>query len=168
EFKSMIYMGVINGITGFQTWPMRPSSQILWESVKNSISEMREIWPFIISQKKVDLSIEGSQYMYASAKLVGDKLYIVAVNPSNLKQQASFKIETKDAVNSTGQILFENKECKMINNKVDGSFEPYERHVYVIPLNDSVIDEINETTNDSANNLLAAPNNIEAIIETNE
>ncbi len=131
EFKCMIYLSLIHGTTGFQTWPMMPGATILWNEVKNVIGEVKTLFPYILSDNSLAVEISGSSYIFATSKIVEGKLYIVAVNALDQTQESDIK--SIDRI-SDGNVLFEDRQIHATNGQFHDIFLPYERHVYIFDL----------------------------------
>lgn len=131
ELRCMIYLSIINGATGFQTWPMMPGSKMLWDYTKTIISEVKQIEPFLYINKREHLEINKSDFVFATAKIVGDNLYIVAINSSNKKQSVTFKTSTYI---KSANVLFENRKIESYNGIFNDVFQPYDRHIYVFDI----------------------------------
>jgi len=132
EFICMAYLAAIYGATGFQTWPMMPGSKLLWDRVKVVISEMKEISPVLYSRNTVPVVIKGSDYIHAMAKRVEKKVYLLAVNTLNEKQDVTFVLP--DLKIKKINVKFESRFCSFKDNRFKDVFRPYERHVYEIDL----------------------------------
>jgi len=132
EFTCMAYLAAIYGATGFQTWPMMPGSKLLWDRVKVVISEMKEISSVLYSRNTIPVVIKGSDYIHTMAKKLGKKVYLLAVNTLNKKQDVTFVLP--DLKIKKINVKFESRFCSFKDNLFNDVFKPYERHVYEIDL----------------------------------
>lgn len=127
EFRAMVYLAAIYGATGFQTWPMMPGSSILWDSVKNVINEMKTIQPFLYSNNNEMIKINSGDYIFAKAKKIGQKLYIVSINVAEKRQNAEIKIDYNP---KKCTVVFEARNISLNDGTLRDTFLPYARHVY--------------------------------------
>ena len=138
EFKCMIYLSLIYGHTAFQTWPIMPNVMSLWSSIKQITNELRTLQPFIYSSENIPLTLKTDQFIYAAAKQDQDKIYVVAVNTDKEMHSASISFKEKVYADHT-EVLFEERSILIKDNKIQDTFLPYERHVYVL---DTISDHI--------------------------
>lgn len=130
ELSCMTYLSAINGATGFQTWPMMPASEIVWNSIKPIIKELKDIAPALcVPGEQVDVA---NDFIMVSARKTKTGLYILAVNYSSSAQEGEMTLTAYSQKKSV-QVLFENRTVVCESNKIQDFFQPYERHVYFIP-----------------------------------
>ena len=129
EFRCMVYLSLIYGHTAFQTWPIMPSALPLWSEIKRITYELRTLQPFIYSKTNIPLKMEADQFIYAAAKQDQDKIYVVAINTDNRSHSVSISFEEKMPDHS--EVLFEGRSILINNNKIEDSFLPFERHIYL-------------------------------------
>jgi hypothetical protein len=133
EQTCMAWLAAVYGATGFQSWPMMPSSKILWDHMKNLIAEMKEFAP-VLWARETDTDVKcDSNSVHFSGRQLDQDLVIVAVNATNSQTSAKFEImsdEVRNPLNAVSQI--EGRTIKLIGNGFSDNLVPFERKIYVL------------------------------------
>ena len=126
EIRTMSYLAVVHGAKGVIYWYNATlKARALWPAMKLFGQEFKFISPFLLAPSNLPYQITGP--IHYLIKKVNGKVCLIAVNPKGKTVKATINVNSK---NMTYNVLSENRTVKVINGKINDSFEPYATHIY--------------------------------------
>ena len=134
ELTAQTYLGIVHGATGFISWPMMPSSKILWQRTKEILNELKILSPIMYSlAPDIEVSNE-SKYVHIMTKLYENRLYLIAVNTSKNRQQDVIKFRGTGKITGSVEVMFENKSISADVMSFKADFPALSRRVFVVDI----------------------------------
>ena len=147
EMKAMTYLAIAQGARGIFYFTYHGSQYFIkesprhWDDLKSLVSELRDIYPLLVSHEVGDGMINAffsgtdrhSFFWTVRHVTQGDSLiqagtYVIAVSGANRTGTATFELKQNDA--SKVRVVLENRVLAVTNGFFSDSFGPYQVHIY--------------------------------------
>jgi hypothetical protein len=136
EVEWLNYLPLIYGVRAFVSYIGIPQSKVVWERMGEIGREFETLKPALFSLEDDPNIQPADPVTKAGVKFIAKKhegkIYVIAVNRLMKKVNALFDLSTvgRDC-SGKAEVLFENRKVGIGNGKLEDSFDPLRRHVYV-------------------------------------
>ena len=134
EIRAAVYMGLINGSTGFQFFIRHgqngfPKSTTAWGEAAATALELAELTPYVMSGQDAPLATVNDTMIDVRAWARGKNLMIVAVNKENKPKDFTVSLDGWDY---TGQVKvpFENRKQAVVNGSITDKMTGFDTKIY--------------------------------------
>ena len=139
QIRCMTYLALVHDVQGIQWWSLCGHRQALsitdfpeeWEAFLRLGSEVRHVSRVMLSTMYAEVGGDyGKLGIHVLAKVVEDKLYVIAVNPGDLPVAPTFALPA--GLYEKVDVLFENRSMTLKGDSFRDLFEAAGVHVYRI------------------------------------
>jgi hypothetical protein len=136
--RQMLYQGYLSLIRGARlvssfVFHLRPESEDSLNGFAKFSRECDKLEPVLLDGKTID-SVFADKKILVLAKQYKNKLYLLTLNPYQEKVFSKINLNVTGAANKA-KVLFENRGITVKNSILSDVYQPLERHVYVIDMN---------------------------------
>ena len=134
EERCMTYLGLIHGAKGliyycYYDLRVLPQYKEMWGWMKSIAAEVKTLSPALLSTQapghwRVSTPVQGRLFRK------GDRLYLLAANPTKAPCQVRFDLER--TIGRQVEVLFENRDIPANDGTFQDSFTPLAVHVYLV------------------------------------
>lgn len=135
EERCMTYLALAHGAKGliyycYYDLRVLPQYREMWAWMKQIAAEVRALSPALLApDDPTPLGVEPRDLrMHTRLKRLGNKLYLIAVNPAKQPRQARFDLQRR--LPKTVTVLFENRQISGEASTFRDTFAPLAVHVY--------------------------------------
>ncbi len=128
------YGSVIANCSGLAYFLGRPSYPENWRALKQLNAELLSLQEVIFSLEKVpSVSFSNRAVRFMTRKL-NNKMYILAVNLTNRRIDENVSLPRSFTYQPQVKVEFEQRTISIKNNQFSDTFQPHQRHVYVLDI----------------------------------
>jgi len=134
ETRAMTYLALVHRAKGIIYWCYYNMSYLpdfveRWDFMKRIGSEVKELFPVLLSPREMPVSIEPeNETIHCLIKVAGGKRCLLAVNGSRDPQRPSFRLP--EGVSSPVKVKFEDRAIPLKEGILTDFFGPLAAHVY--------------------------------------
>jgi hypothetical protein len=132
EMTAQTYSALVKGVTGIYyftafIWPSNT-----WQRTRELAQEVQELKPIMLTGEPVMIAADNQRIAFSCFKYK-DRIYIIAVNPSNRPQEIVFEVEPVIGSNHISvAYLFDDHSVRAASAKLKETFLPYQRKCVII------------------------------------
>jgi hypothetical protein len=146
EHRCMTYLALAHGARGLfwysfndPKWHLPDQNPEVWAECKVVNDELTELEPALLTPnigEAVFHPAEGEGQVHASAKRVGDDLFVIAVNPSETPVIVSLTLADlgAEAADGDAEVMFEDRTVAVADGAIADDFAGLAAHVYRVAM----------------------------------
>ncbi len=131
EQEYQTYVCIINGCRGIAYWASFPKAPSSFRKIKQLFVEIKQIQEPLLSLEDAPEITTPSPDIRYTVKKHGDAVYLISVNESQKQVRVRFDLSSLE--NAThAEVMFEKRSVPLKNNRMEDTYEGFQRHVYKI------------------------------------
>lgn len=138
EIRLMTWLGVLHGASGIQYFIRHglssfPKSSLTWDAASAAIKEIKNLGPTLLQADASDLLKAPDQDIQAKWFRKNGELFLLVLNTNKKPKNFMLRLDGL-AFPNEGQVLFEDRNIELSNNRLQDIIEGYGRRIYQFDL----------------------------------